>query len=281
MHEPARRPQLAQGVRVVRRGPHHLQIGLYEGHRAVLPRSESVQRALVTLLERRPVGDDPRELAVLATLDQHGLLRWESRQTQDPAIQARPTVARPTVAVLGRMDVPGVPGPRALLEAAGLSLAPATGRVDVAVVLSMGEVDRVRLDPLIRAGTSHVVVRLVDGGAVLGPFVAPGTTACLRCIDAHMSVRDPDHVAVTARYVRATVHPRPDGIADVDPALAWLALGWAVRDVAAHLDGREPSTWSRTLLFSADPARRTEHSWLRHPRCGCCWQADNRLSGTM
>ena len=99
----------------------------------------------------------------------------------------------------------------------------------------------------------------------------PGVTACLRCIDAHQSVRDPDHVAVTARYVRATARVRPDGVPDIDPALAALALAWAARDVVAHLDGREPSTWSRTLVLSAEPARRDEHEWRRHPQCGCCW----------
>ncbi len=271
MHPPTARPQLAPGLRVVRRGPHHLQVGLYDGHRAVLPRSESVQRTLALLLERRPVGDDPAVLAVLATLDGHGLLTWEPSAAR----------ARPRVGLLGSLDVPGVPDARALLEAAGLSPAPASGSVEVAVVLSVGEVDRVLLDPLVRAGTSHVVVRLVDGGAILGPFVVPGSTACLRCIDAQHSVHDPDHVAVTARYVRATGHPRADGTSDVEPALAALALAWAVRDVAAHLAGREPSTWSRTILLSDAPARRVEHSWLRHPRCGCCWQAHHRLSGTM
>ena len=103
-------------------------------------------------------------------------------------------------------------------------------------MLSTGEPDRDLLDPLVRAGTHHLVVRLVDGGAVLGPFVSPGVTACLRCTDAHRTVEDPDHVPVTARYVRASRRTRRDGVPDVaDPALALAALAWAVRDVAAHL----------------------------------------------
>jgi hypothetical protein len=185
------------------------------------------------------------------------------------------------VAVLGRFDVPGLPDLPALLAARGVSLTASADEAEVVIVLSAGELDRDRLDPLIRTRTSHVVVRLVDGGAVLGPFVVPGTTACLRCIDAHRCVRDPDHVAVTARYIRATERPRPDGVPDLDPALASLALAWAVRDVVAHLDGGEPSTWSRTLFLPAEPASRIEREWRRHPQCGCSWSADGALSGTM
>ena len=91
---------------------------------------------------------------------------------------------------------------------------------------------------------------MVDGGAVLGPFVVPGVTACLRCVDAHQSLLDPDHVAVTSRYLRATAVPRDDGVPDVaDVALLALALTWAARDVVAHLAGREPATFSRTIRF--------------------------------
>jgi bacteriocin biosynthesis cyclodehydratase domain-containing protein len=175
-----------------------------------------------------------------------------------------------------------VAGARDLLTRAGVTLVGAGGDADVALVACHGEVDRDRLDPLIRHGTSHVVVRLVDGAALVGPFVVPGLTACLRCIDAHQSIRDPDHVAVTSRYVRATSRPRADGMADLtDPVLATLALAWAVRDVLAHLDGRRPATWSRTLFLDSEPSRRREEDWSRHPECGCCWSAHPRVSGTI
>lgn len=271
MHLPQTRPHLAPGLRVVPRGHDHLQIGLYDGRRLVLPRTESVDRALALLLERQAVEEDPAVMAVLDHLDEHGLLGWGRPGDAD----------RPAVSVLGRLEVPGLPDVVELLAAVGLSTTPVAVGADAVIVLSAGELDRARLDPLIRSRTSHVVVRLVDGGAVLGPFVVPGTTACLRCVDAHQSVHDPDHVAVTARYARATQRRRPDGIPDVDPALAAVAFAWAVRDVVAYLDLREPSTWSRTVVLSPDPARRDEHGWLRHPLCGCCWSDDAQMSGTM
>ena len=170
-----------------------------------------------------------------------------------------------------------------LLRSAGVTVDPRpSAEVDVVLALSTGEIARDRLDPLIRRGTSHLVVRLVDGAAVVGPFVVPGQTACLRCIDAHRSVRDPDHVAVTNRYVRATARARPDGVPDVvDPLLATVAVAWAVRDVVARIDGRRPSTWSRTVFLDPEPAHRREEDWSRHPECGCSWPAHGALSGTM
>lgn len=272
MHPPRLHPpRLAPGLRVVRRGLHHLQIGLYDGRRLLLPRTESVQRTITLLLEGLATDPDPAVATVLDHLDDHGFLTWE-----------RPNeVRRPTVAVLGRLELPGLPDAHDLLAAAGISVVSPTPGADAVIVLSGGELDRERLDPLIRRRTNHVVVRLVDGGAVLGPFVVPGTTPCLRCIDAHQSLLDPDHVAVTTRYVRATGRPRADGAPDLDPALAAIAVAWAVRDVIAHLRGREPSTWSRTLLLAPDPARRHEQVWSRHPRCGCCWSADAPSSGTI
>lgn len=268
MAEPAReRPHLAPGLRIVRRGLEQLQVGLYAGRRAVLPRTPVVERTLAALLDqsREP---DPEGAGVLAELARRGCLVEGHEHLRGVA---------GVVALDG--DLPGV---RDLLGAAGLRVRTRGTRADVVLVLAHGELDRTRLDPLVRLGTSHLVVRLVDGAAVLGPFVVPGLTACLRCVDLHRSVADPDHVPVTARYARATARPRLDGDPQAtDPVLAALAGAWAVRDVVAHLTGRRPATWSRTLLLDPDPARQHEEVWASHPECGCCWSAHAPLSGTM
>ena len=259
--DPRPRAHLRPGLRVVARGREHLQVGLHPDRRVLLPRTPAVERTLTLLLERRTVVEDPECHAVLDRLDQHGCLSWE---------RARPA-ERGAVTVLGRLAVPGLPDVTDLLVASGVPLTPHLLDAAVVVVVSAGEIDRDRLDPLVRARTSHVVVRLVDGGAVLGPFVVPGETACLRCVDVHESVHDPDHVAVTTRYARATGLARADGVPDLDPATASMGLAWAVRDVVAHLDGRQPSTWSRTLRLGLEPPFCTDASWSRHPWCGCGW----------
>ncbi len=268
---PPAAPLLAPGLRVVRRGPDRLQVGLLEGRRVLLPRTPTVERTLGLLLDRRPPDDDPGCAEVLAALDRNGcLVRTPPRR---PPASTR-------VAVLGHLEPAGLPDAETLLVDSGLRVGPVQA-ADAVLVLGAGELDRDRLDPLIRRGTPHLVVRLLDGGAVLGPFVVPGRTACLRCIDAHLGVHDPEHVAVTARYVRATARARADGTPDLEPALVRVALAWAVRDLLAHLGGRQPSTWSGTLTWGDLPAPPTLVEWRRHPRCGCVWQPAQPPSGTM
>jgi bacteriocin biosynthesis cyclodehydratase domain-containing protein len=264
--------RLAPGLRVVRRGLSHLQIGLYDVRRALLPRTPEVESTLAALVERRPVEPGTDSLEALATLHERGCL-----VAFDDHSRARGRLHGSRVSVLGDLA-----GARDLLIRAGVRVVAAGTRADVALVGGPGEVDRDRLDPLIRTSTTHLVVRLVDGAAILGPFVVPGVTACLRCIDAQLSVADPDHVPVTSRYVRATARPRDDGMPEVtDPLLATLAVAWAVRDAVAHLDGRRPATWSRTVFLDPEPTHRREQDWSRHPECGCSWSADALASGTM
>jgi hypothetical protein len=267
---PLTRPRLAPGLRVVRRGLHQLQVGLYADRRVLLPRTPEVEHTLTRLLQQQPVDDVPAARAVLTVLDEQGCLD-----------RGRP-VAGGTVALLGGAPTRGPVDLSGLLVAAGLTETDSVEHADVVVVLALGELDRDLLDPLVRRRTDHLVVRMVDGGAVLGPFVVPGVTACLRCVDAHLSLLDPDHVVVTSRYLRATSVPRDDGVPDVpDASLLGLATSWAARDVVAHLAGREPATFSRTLRFGPDPAFREEKRWLRHPDCGCCWPGLNPSSGTI
>ncbi len=242
----------------------------------VLDRSTAIERALEQVLDLQPVDPDeaPELAGALRTLTDRGALV----PRRDVAARSR-RLRSTRVAVVGSLPGLDVWG---LLSASEVRRTDSPEDADVVLVLCTGELDREVLDLLIRRGTSHLVVRLVDGGAILGPFTVPGVTACLRCIDAHDGLRDPDHVAVTARYVRASARTRPDGVADVaEPALATLAAAWAVRDVVTYAEGREPSTWSRTIHFTAEPTYRTEQSWLRHPQCGCTWSAEAPDSGTM
>ena len=59
--QPSQRPRLAPGLRVVRRGLHHLQVGLYDGHRAVLPRTPRVEHTLALLLQPHPAVLEPED----------------------------------------------------------------------------------------------------------------------------------------------------------------------------------------------------------------------------
>ncbi len=116
------------------------------------------------------------------------------------------------------------------------------------------------------------MVQLVEGGAVIGPLVVPGQTACLRCLDAFHSEEDPSWALLVEQYARAVSSDRADGIPEpVDPALATIAVGWAARDVSAYLEGGTPTTWSSTVRLAPELDTIESRSWPTHPDCGCSW----------
>ncbi|WP_148572620.1 TOMM precursor leader peptide-binding protein [Nocardioides caldifontis] len=252
--------------------------------------------------------DDPAAVAALvarglALPDDHALRAALPPADGDPwprhavAALARRTPDRLPEAVAGRSDhlvrVTPFGHPRArelaedlagLVRRSGLRLPPARPRPGpprrgaapsraVHVLVGIGEPPRELVDDHRREGIPHLVVRLTEGRAVVGPFVVPGRSACLRCIDCHRSAEDPSWPLLVEQYARASAHDRPDGIPEpVDPALAAVALGWAARDLASYVEGGDPTTLSATLALHPTLAELARQPWPPHPHCGCAWQ---------
>jgi bacteriocin biosynthesis cyclodehydratase domain-containing protein len=289
------RPVLAPGLRVLRRSRTVLQVGLTPQRRVLLPDSEPVRRTLAQLSrgEAPPADADTREvLDLLAPLlvDGSGLVvpgvapgDVAAAALLDPWGYPDRLAARGRTLVAVRGELPAV-DPRPLLRAAGLGVVDdSDARRSPALVLALevGEVDRADLDPWVRARVPHLVVRLVEGEAVVGPLVDPGRTACLRCLDAHAAEIDPQAAVLAAVHARSR-DSRRDGVTEpVDTALATLAVAWAVRDLVSHVDGDRPSTWSTTVHLSATLSTVTQTEWRRHPACGCAWLPDEAVSRTM
>jgi hypothetical protein len=270
---------LAPGLRVLDRGRHQLQIGIDPVRALRLRPSEDLRRTL-DFLDR---GETPpstrgvrRALTALAPvlvdadqLGPDGVAPGDAAAAAvtDPAAFAERLASRRTraVSILGEIG----PDPRPLLEAAGLGIAPAKTSGDAVLVLSHGEPDRELLDPLVRDEVTHLLVRSIEGELVVGPLVVPGRTACLRCLDAHQAGVDPLHPALASVHHRIRRH---DGVPEpLDTALAWIAIGWAVRDLISHLDGDPAATWSSTLRIGPDLTALRLVQWLRHQECGCFW----------
>jgi hypothetical protein len=164
---------------------------------------------------------------------------------------------------------PGVlPGLFRLLDDAGLPVARRPDQAALALVWSYGEPLRERLDAWMRADTPHLVVREGLSGPVLGPYVVPGRTACLRCVDARLAEQDPRR-ALVVEQLATTAPLRP---AEADPTSRALAIAWVVRDLATAAEGRVPSTWSATVSLGALPA--TVTTYERHLHCGCAWSEE-------
>src|SRR4051794_18408006 len=151
---------LAPGLRVVRRGVNHLQIGLYAGRRALLPRTPDVEGTLAALLERRPFEPGPEGRAALETLQEHGCL-----VAADEISRRSRRLSGSRVSLLGDLA-----GARDLLERAGVRVVAAHSEADVVLVGGPGEGDRDRPDPLPRRGPRHPPVRPVDGAAAPRPL---------------------------------------------------------------------------------------------------------------
>ena len=69
----------------------------------------------------------------------------------------------------------------------------------------------------LREGRAHLPLAAGPRGWTIGPFVVPGASACLRCVDAHRGEHDPRRALVVDQL--AGLPSAPD-----DPVLAALAL---------------------------------------------------------
>jgi hypothetical protein len=283
------RPTLRPGLRVLRRDDRHLQVGVDPPHRLVVEDDPDVRRLLGDLrtgagagpttpaghrvlgqlldagllvdageLDDALAGADDRSavLAAFAHFGEHAVDRLRDRGAARVALDAPADLAHAAAR---------------LLRAAGLPLAGPgeTGTVDLVVADS--EPARDRLDPAARAGRPHLLVVGGPQGVRLGPFVVPGLTACVRCVDAHLGEADPRRATIVEQCTTSPGDGWPR-----DPALMALAVAWAVRDVVSLVEGDRPATWSTTVEVGPGLALE-RRAWSRHPHCGCAW--DQELAG--
>ena len=297
---PGMRPMLRPGVHVLERRDHSLQVCLDPRHAVLLADQEPVRRTL-RLLAEPGAGLETADPATLATLREAALLVDDGALLPLVPVVGGLLPDRNDRAALAYSDgedaggllerrrrhpttvigFGGLPGRRLaerlaeLLSTAGLP-SHADGRArngdQVRVVVGVGEPPREVFDEPVRDGHPHLLVRMREGQALVGPFVVPGRTACLRCVDAHLTDADPCWPLLVAQYAARQAGDRADGVPEpVDSLLAELAVAWAARDVASYAEGRRPSTWSTTIRLDAQLTAVETQPWLRHPGCGCSW----------
>lgn len=250
--------RLRAGLRVTRRGDDQLQVGLHPDDRVVVPDSDDVRGLLRDLAHGVRASRVPTSLApVVERLSGRGLL-----VEPDHAAERARRLAGTSVGVVATDPVRATAV--RLLAAAGLQVAGRRAAPAVVLHVTTGaEPRRDVLDQWVRDDRPHLTLTTLSGRTRLGPFVVPGRTACLRCVDEHLTDRDPRHPLVLEQ------HHSPDPGDSLRPDDLQLALAWAVRDLGCWAEGRSPATWSATLELGGDsPALQR---WDRHPRCGCAW----------
>jgi hypothetical protein len=275
-----RRPALRPGLPVARHDDAHLRVGVDAPHRLVVGDRPAVRRLLDALADGRPLPElEGAAWLVLRGLHDAGLLvdadALDRLRADDPAratwAQFGPSAAA-RLQARQRVRVGVWAGPAVadiavrLLHQAGVAVSEPGSEADVWLVASEGELSRSALDDLIRDGTPHLVLAAGLGTVRLGPFVLPGTTACLRCVDAGLAEDDPRRALVIEQVTLEPRVPGPPG----DPVLIHLATAWAVRDLLRFVEGDQPSTWSTTIDIGPTTTP-TPHPWPRHPHCGCAW----------
>lgn len=151
---------------------------------------------------------------------------------------------------------------------------------EVVVLVLEGGDQVLRTARLMAEGVAHLVVSVTGWGAVVGPFVLPGETACLRCVElAETSdVRGGRAAEVgpgEARGADVGVHAEvPGGVGlpvllPQTSVVAAVAGALVAAEVIAYLDGRRPATAGASIEVETLDAVPRLRGWSVHPRCGC------------
>jgi hypothetical protein len=245
------RPVLRPGLHVVRRDDRHLQLGLDDPDRLVLPD----QRGLLEALQALPrLPRDPALRRVVDSLIEDG---WvvDDRGPRPPARAPLSLVA----------EAPLIDPVARACRVAGVEIA--LGDSDgPRLVATVGEPRRSLSDDLMRRDVVHLWLAAFPSAVRVGPLVEPGRSACLRCLDAHLGERDLRRATVLHQLGELP----PGHTTAYDAALAMVGSGLAMREIARHLDGEPPALRSATLTVGSDLGV-TRRDWLRHPHCGCAW----------
>src|SRR5690606_16750741 len=112
----------------------------------------------------------------------------------------------------------------------------------------------------------HLVATVRETTGLVGAFVLPGQSACLRCLDLHRADRDPAWPVLAAQLAMS---PRST-VEACDTVLATAVACWAVREVLGFLDGApRPATVNGSLELTLTDWQWRRRSWTPHPECGC------------
>ncbi|MDR1214227.1 MAG: TOMM precursor leader peptide-binding protein [Propionibacteriaceae bacterium] len=123
------------------------------------------------------------------------------------------------------------------------------------------EPDRVELADLTARRLPHLIARAGGGRASLGPFVLPGTTSCLTCLDLGRRQLDPDWPLLAFQLAQRPARPEP-------LQLAWVS-GLVAGEVSHWRAGRLPETCAAVVELDPDRGQTGWTPWPPHPDCPC------------
>ncbi|MGC5377879.1 TOMM precursor leader peptide-binding protein [Micromonospora sp. DT68] len=162
----------------------------------------------------------------------------------------------------------GAPLARAV-RAAIDNVAPGTGthplrspRADLVIQLGADRPPALLAAGLAQRRQPHLLVTVREGVPVIGPLVRPPAGPCLHCIELHRTDRDPAWPRLAAQLAAA------EPVAAGTTGTLLTAIGYALTEALAHLDGGSPETLGGAMEVT-DACRFRRRSWPPHPACGC------------
>ncbi|GAB3297215.1 hypothetical protein EK0264_15805 [Epidermidibacterium keratini] len=116
------------------------------------------------------------------------------------------------------------------------------------------------------AGTPYLCTAVRERRAVIGPFVLPRESSCLRCQELYRTDHDPQWRAVAAQLAHAPSRAAESG----EIATVTLAAGFALSHALQWLDGeRFPESINATVEIALPELTVSRRHWPRHQLCEC------------
>ena len=151
---------------------------------------------------------------------------------------------------------------------------PFVDAADAAVIVGGFALSPGRHRPWLQRDIPHLPVVFGDEAVQIGPFVRPGLSPCLVCVDLHRTDEDADWPAIASQlYTRP---PRRES--RFVSALAGSAAAHTVLAALAALRN-EPSGCAVSVSLDYETGRANERGWSVHPRCGCAGLTGAASSG--
>jgi bacteriocin biosynthesis cyclodehydratase domain-containing protein len=155
---------------------------------------------------------------------------------------------------------------RSLLDAEHVGLTDEPDEATLLVQVSDREPSRPAADDAMRRGVPFLCVGIRELVGVVGPFVWPGRTACLRCVDLSRAERDPCWTTLLDS-LRAT----PTATASYPPSLAAATAAYAASEIAVWASGASPVCCDSVVEIPHGLGEVQTISFPPHPQCGCGW----------
>ncbi|WP_188894383.1 ThiF family adenylyltransferase [Microlunatus endophyticus] len=232
------------------------------------PTATPTQRLRIRLIGAGVLG-----LAVATALLRAGISRLDivDPDPVDPGIHPRPGLATTQAEALrlrarsrSRSEPNRDAGPPPAIQVARHWNKPDHPPPDLTVIaVDRAEPDRAIGDDYVRSDHPHLYVRPMQAGAVIGPFVLPGRTPCLGCLDRVRRDADPAWPGLLTQLCRIRL--------PVLPMLAAWAASTAAVQIACWAGGGNPGSGGGTFELTADDFELRVRPWPMHPACGCSW----------